>query len=42
MGGASSMSALKERVLELAEIAKECPIAMVGGAIEIREFAGFV
>lgn len=24
------------------EIARQCPIALVGGAIEIREFAGYV
>ncbi len=24
------------------EVARECPIALVGGAIEIREFAGYV
>lgn len=24
------------------EIARQCPIALMGGAIEIREFAGFV
>lgn len=24
------------------EIARQCPIAMIGGAIEIREFAGYV
>jgi YCII-related domain len=27
---------------EAVEVAKLCPIAQIGGAIEIREFAGFV
>jgi hypothetical protein len=40
IGGFTVVSAASYE--EAIEVAKECPIAMIGGAIEIREFAGFV
>jgi hypothetical protein len=40
IGGFSVVSA--NSYDEAVEIAKHCPIAVIGGAIEIREFAGYV
>lgn len=40
IGGFSVVSAHSYE--QAVEIAKECPIAIVGGAIEIREFAGYI
>jgi hypothetical protein len=40
IGGFTVISATSYE--EAVDIAKECPIAQIGGAIEIREFAGFV
>ncbi len=39
IGGYSVVSA--DHYEEAVEIARECPITKIGGAIEIREFAGF-